>query len=131
MRTRALLITVLFVGAMAACGGDDGDTDEATDQTTAAEDEGSAGGGGDADVVAEDIAFDPTTIEVSAGDAVTWENLDSVGHTVTAGTPDEPGSEFDEDLPAGETVEVTFDEAGTHPYFCEIHPNMTGEVVVS
>lgn len=85
-----------------------------------------------ADVMAEGFAFAPTTIEVAAGGTVTWTNGDGAGHTVSAGTPDAPELEvFNEPLPAdGGTVERTFDEPGAYPYFCNIHPTMTGEVVV-
>jgi plastocyanin len=74
-----------------------------------------------------DIAFDPAEIEVTVGTVVTWVNQDQVPHTATAldgtfdtGTIDEGGE-----------GSVTFDTAGTFEYRCEIHPSMTGTVVVS
>lgn len=93
-------------------------------------DEGASAGGGAA-VAISDFAFDPETIEVSVGDTVTWTNEDGVAHTVTAGSSGAATDEFDEAFDAGDSAEVTFDEAGTFDYFCAVHPTMTGQVVVS
>ena len=127
-----------------ACGDDDtaeeaSDTTESTSATTGAagadrDDYGGGGGDGSSTgtgVTILDFAFDPSTIEVDAGSTVTWRNDDGVTHTVTAGAPGSAEETFDESLDGGATAEVTFDEAGTFPYFCAIHTNMTGEVVVS
>lgn len=84
-----------------------------------------------ATVAVAGFAYDPASIRVGVGDRVTWTNDDSVGHTVTAGTPGEPGDDFDESLGgSGGTASITFDEPGQFEYFCRIHPRMTGEVVV-
>ena len=124
---------------LAACGDDDdeesSDTTESTSETTNAgddgDDDGSDGSAAGTAVTIVDFAFDPSTIEVGAGSSVTWTNDDGVTHTVTAGTPGSAEETFDESLDGGATAEVTFDDAGTFPYFCAIHTNMTGEVVVS
>lgn len=91
------------------------------------------------------IAYAPETVEVAVGTEVTWTNQDeSVRHTVTSGTPGDngvpgvsegepskPDGTFDGDLPdASATFVFTFEEAGTFPYFCAVHPSMTGEIVV-
>ena len=77
------------------------------------------------------FAYDPDPIRVAPGTTVTWTNEDSAPHTVTAGTPGEPGDAFDESLAgSGGTASITFDEPGTFAYFCRIHPTMTAEVVV-
>lgn len=60
------------------------------------------------------------------GTTVTWTNDDTAAHTVTA----DDGS-FDERIAAGETVTVTFDEAGTFAYHCDIHTSMTATVIVT
>jgi plastocyanin len=50
---------------------------------------------------------------------------------VTSGDPGDPDGTFDEPLGAeGDTATVTFDEPGTFVYHCDLHRNMTGEVVV-
>lgn len=91
------------------------------------------------------IAYKPSTLEVSTGDTVTWTNEDSgVHHTVTSGEPAgdtvpgvskgsaaKPDGLFDGDLAdAGASFTFTFEEAGTFSYFCNVHPSMTAEIVV-
>ena len=82
------------------------------------------------DVLIQDFNFDPPHIQVTAGDTVTFtQGADGDPHTATA-TDDaktfDTGTLSDE----GETGDVTFDEAGVFPYFCEIHPEMLGQVTV-
>jgi len=78
------------------------------------------------DVVIEGLAFNPEEINVPVGSTVTWSNQDSVTHTVTA-----RDQTFDSgDLPVGGTFNYTFEEKGTFDYFCTIHPNMEGTVIV-
>ena len=82
------------------------------------------------EVLIQDFNFDPPHIQVTVGDTVTWtQGADGDPHTATA-TDDaktfDTGTLTDE----GETGDVTFDEAGVFPYFCEIHPEMLGQVTV-
>ena len=80
----------------------------------------------------ENFAFVEDRIEVSVGDTVTWSNGDGTRHTITSGTDDTGDGTFDSgDVAAGETFSLTFTEAGEFPYFCDIHPTMTGVVVVA
>ena len=74
-----------------------------------------------------DFTFSPGTVEVAVGTTVTWTNNDTAPHTVTA---DDGGFDSGE-LAQGGTFSMTFDTAGTYSYFCEIHPQMTGSVVVT
>lgn len=121
--TRAVLaLTAALTLMLAGCGDDD-----STDTTAPSDGEAASG---DAVTIAG-FAFDPTTIEVSPGATVTWSNEDGVQHTVTAGEPGTPADTFGESVDPGSSAEITFDEAGTFPYFCTIHPSMTGEVAVS
>jgi len=72
------------------------------------------------------------SVEIRVHDTVIWSNDDTAAHTVTSGSPSS-GSDgvFDSGLfMAGNTFANTFDEAGTYPYFCMVHPWMTGEIVV-
>lgn len=85
-------------------------------------------------------AFDPNPININVGDTVVWTNEDSIAHTVTSGTgPEDPssGQEFDSSpnfsplwVPK-DTFSHTFTEAGEFPYYCALHPNMVGTVIVS
>ena len=139
MTRRPLLILVALAAVLAGCGDDDTADDPnpaqetttttgapATDATEPAEGEAAA-----ATVTIAGFDFEPGSIEVPAGTTVTWQNDDDAGHTVTAGTPDAPADTFAESVDGGSQATVEFAEAGTFPYFCTIHPSMTGEVVVS
>lgn len=77
--------------------------------------------------------FDPQESKVKTGTTVVWNNADSVAHTVTSGTPSDstPGGLFDSGLiKPGKTFQFAFTKAGTTPYFCTVHPWMTGKVTV-
>lgn len=80
----------------------------------------------DASVAIAGFAFSPNTVTVNVGDTVTWTNNDGASHTATA-----DGGSFDTgNLANGASGAETFSTAGTFPYHCSIHPNMTGTVVV-
>jgi amicyanin len=82
------------------------------------------------EVKIENFEYVPEAIEVKVGTTVTWTNNDSVPHTVTS----EEGGAMVMDsalLKKGESYSVTFDEAGTFPYFCKPHTYMKGTVVVT
>ncbi len=125
-----VLVGVLVL-SLSGCGGDgtaeDGGTAEPVPTQTQPGSETAAGG---ATVTVQDIAFQDQSVAVAVGVPATWVNQDDVAHTVTAGTPGSPTGTFDEQLPAGGEVSITVDEAGTYAYFCQIHPNMTAELVV-
>jgi len=81
--------------------------------------------------------FEPKSINVKARQIVTWKNMDNSLHTVISGTglndPND-GKAFDSGLTSlipGKSWSHQFIKAGTFPYFCELHPAMTGLVVVS
>src|SRR5574340_1713857 len=78
--------------------------------------------------------FNPQDVNVNVGDTVTWTNSDTVGHTATSGKPadNQTGTVFDSSLiAAGKSyTSPAFSTAGTYNYFCQVHPWMTGEVIV-
>ncbi len=77
--------------------------------------------------------FDPQESKVKVGTTVIWTNNDNAAHTVTSGNPSDttPGGQFDSGLiKPGKTFQQTFTAAGTTPYFCTIHPWMTGKITV-
>ena len=73
----------------------------------------------------------PFKVTVNPGDKVIWSNDDTAAHTVTSGTPaDGPDGIFDSSLfMAGTTFSHTFETLGEYPYFCMVHPWMTGSVL--
>jgi plastocyanin len=70
--------------------------------------------------------FDPKTIEIRAGDTVTWTNDDNFTHTV------EVEGEGDHKVGRGDSVAITFDRPGTYDYVCTLHSHdMHGTVIVT
>ena len=75
----------------------------------------------------QDFYFSPAPITVEPGTTVTWVNQGQAPHTVT-----HTGGAFDSGtLQPGESYSYTFNQAGTYAYYCQIHPDMTGTIVVS
>jgi len=74
----------------------------------------------------------PSTVVITAGGTVTWENVDNAAHTASSGTAaGGPDGVFDSSLiMASGSYSVTFDDEGTYPYFCMVHPWMSGIVIV-
>ncbi|NJK77926.1 MAG: hypothetical protein HC944_03045 [Nanoarchaeota archaeon] len=73
-------------------------------------------------------------IDIIIGDTVIWKNADTAKHTVTSGTVDDgPDGIFGDTsfLVPGQSYKFTFDTAGQYPYYCLIHPWMTGTVFVT
>ena len=146
MQTRRTILRSLGLAtvgvSLAGCSGDGGD--------------GGSGGGGQPSVdMTDNLVFDPDEITVSVGDTVVWENVGSVGHSVTAYEDDIPddadyfasgGFDSEEaardsyrvgdpesgDIAGGDSYEHTFEVAGTYEYFCIPHESagMTGTVEV-
>jgi plastocyanin len=82
-------------------------------------------------------AFSPNPANVHIGDIVTWTNRDSIPHTVTSGINGRPDGRFDSSpnfnpliLPLA-AFSHTFTESGGYPYYCALHPNMIGTVIVA
>lgn len=74
----------------------------------------------------QDFFFAPAQMTVRPGTTVTWVNNGPSPHTVTA----DDGSFDSETLQPGQSFSFTFANAGTFSYHCEIHPSMTGSVIV-
>lgn len=71
-------------------------------------------------------------LTVNVGQSLFFNNVDSVPHTVTAGTPAEPAlDEFDSGLlTPGSNFALTFDAPGVYSLFCTLHPDMVANVTV-
>jgi len=80
-----------------------------------------------------DTAYSPNPVRISVGENVTWVNNDLDGHTVTSMnfTSGDVGVEFDSSyMGLHRTFTHQFDEEGEFDYFCMLHPNMVGKVIV-
>lgn len=79
-----------------------------------------------AQVSIDNYTFGPDTLTVPAGTTVTWTNRDDIPHTVVSTDGVFRSRARDTD----ETFSYTFDKTGTYPYYCSVHPKMTGKVIV-
>ncbi len=86
-----------------------------------------SGARGSNTVVLKDIAFKPATITVETGDTVTWVFDDrGIPHNVVA-----DDKSFESETQDSGTFEHTFEDPGSVPYTCTIHPDtMKGTVRV-
>jgi plastocyanin len=106
------------IGALLACGAaaDPASKPQAADDARAGK------------IVIDNFTFEPSTLTVSVGTALTWLNEDDAPHTVV-GT--DPGSPIKSPpLDSGERYSITLTTPGTYRYFCSLHPHMTGTVIV-
>jgi plastocyanin len=75
--------------------------------------------------MAKSYRFDPKTIEIKAGQTVTWTNNDNFTHTVKV------DGQADHKVGRGHSVSITFRQAGTYHYECTLHSHdMHGTVIV-
>ncbi len=73
-----------------------------------------------------EFTYEPDPVTIEAGGKVIWINRDSAPHTATA----DDGSFDTGTLEEGKLGSESFKDAGSYPYFCEIHPDMRGTVEV-
>ena len=79
-----------------------------------------------AEIKIDNFSFAPGTFTVAVGTTVTWINHDDIPHTAVSTDGMFKSKVMDTD----EKFSYTFTKAGTYPYFCSIHPKMTGTIVV-
>src|SRR5688572_28194267 len=111
MDLRALVLLSLLPLALSGCSDDGGGDDH-----------------GHGEVAIENNAFSPKTVTVSAGGGIIWTNHDSAMHSAVS--DDTSNAWHTDPLSQHEEQELHFDEEGTFPYHCGIHPSMKGTVVV-
>jgi plastocyanin len=78
-------------------------------------------------VTIKGFAFNPNAISAKVGEVVGFVNNDTTAHTATL---DDDSCSTD-NIAAGASMSLTFSAAGTYPFHCKIHPNMTGTITVS
>lgn len=77
-------------------------------------------------VTIENFAFSPSNVTIKKGNTVTWTNKDSATHQIASDTGAFQGSAISQ----GQTYSFTFNDTGTFPYHCAIHPTMKGTITV-
>jgi plastocyanin len=86
----------------------------------------SAGTGSAIEVDIDNFAFTPGVITVKAGTQVTWVNHDDIPHTV-----DSTEGKFKSGaLDTNDKFEFRFTQPGEYPFYCRMHPKMTGKIIV-
>jgi amicyanin len=68
--------------------------------------------------------FNPTSLTIKKGTAVTWTNSDTAPHSIKSDTFNSPM------LSKGQSFSFTFNEVGTFDYVCSVHPVMKGKIIV-
>jgi plastocyanin len=146
MKFKPLLGPVLLALslALAACGGGSGDTTvgaqtapgESTEEVGSAAGEPATGTESEPAPSGEaakaekvrivEFTYQPDPVVVQVNGKVIWQNEDTAPHTATA----DDGSFDTGTIERGKLKSETFKEAGTFPYFCQIHPTMHGTVEV-
>ena len=78
--------------------------------------------------------FSPSTFSIDSGEYVVWYNADTAYHSVISGDPADAksvGAMFDSGLfGPGEAYDYQFNQSGTFPYWCIVHPWMKGTIIV-
>jgi len=120
MKQRLILVLVAIAGAtvvIAGCTSSSSNSSQATVSSTASQNS----------VAIQNYAFNPSTLTIHKGANVTWKNYDSVQHTVVSDS-----SAFSSPLlSTGDTYTFQFNNTGSFPYYCSIHPYMKGTIVVT
>ncbi len=121
LRRLAFLIVAAVVAlGLASCSDDSGSTSSSAALSSAVP-------VSSATVKITNGGFDPDSVTVPAGDAVTFTNDDDQDHRVVA-----DNSSFDTGtLRPGESTVVLFTDAGTVKYKDSLDPSLTGQVEVA
>lgn len=75
----------------------------------------------------DNFAFAPAALSIKKGEKVVWTNRDDMPHTVV----EVDGRFKSKAMDTGESFEHVFPESGTFDYFCSVHPQMKGKVIVA
>lgn len=77
-------------------------------------------------ITIDNFTFGTDAVTISPGTEVTWVNRDDMPHTVVSTA----GVFSSKALDTNDRFSYTFGQPGTYPYYCSIHPRMTGTIVV-
>jgi plastocyanin len=78
------------------------------------------------EVKIDNFVFNPAIVTVKVGTQVTWINKDDIPHTV-----DSTDGKFKSNaLDTEDKFQFSFTTPGEYPFFCRMHPKMTGKIIV-
>ena len=121
-----LMVGLVAVLALGACGKDDKKDQGAKPPASSAQ--GSVPLSGHAPVDIVNFEFKPQTVTVKAGTKVTWTNRDTAIHSIKDTSP--LATPVSKEMGKGDTFSITFPSAGSFSYICGIHTYMKGTVEV-
>lgn len=79
----------------------------------------------------KNLQFNPGSMDMAAGDTVTWTNNETDGTAHNINSDDGRTFRAPQDIRPGETFSFTPSSGGTFGYHCNIHPQTTGTLNVS
>ena len=134
----AALLSVALIGFVVGCGSDDDDSSSTTAASSTSTETG--GGGGATEVGMTEFKFDPSDLEVTAGDTISLSNDGKIPHNFTIVEGSDPtggGAELaaSDDISPGDSGDLTVDvEPGKYSFLCTIpghaEQGMTGSITV-
>jgi len=77
-------------------------------------------------VTIDKLVFTPAEVSAKVGDTIEWINNDPLVHTATAMNGD-----WNVNIPASQRGQVVLKKPGAAHYYCKLHPNMKGRIVVA
>ncbi|HYL99757.1 MAG TPA: cupredoxin family copper-binding protein [Blastocatellia bacterium] len=77
-------------------------------------------------VMIDNFVYNPVPLTIKVGTTVTWINHDDIPHTVDSTEGKFKSGALDTD----DKFEYRFTAAGEYPFYCRIHPKMTGKIIV-
>ena len=77
------------------------------------------------EVAIRESDYNPKDISIEKGTTIIWTNYDSQGHTVTI-----DGLLDSKTINKGKTFSYSFNDIGEYEYYCKIHPDMEGTIIV-
>jgi plastocyanin len=77
-------------------------------------------------VTIDKLVFAPAEVNAKVCDTIEWVNKDALVHTATATNGD-----WNVNIPGNQRGEVVLKKPGAADYYCKLHPNMKGRIVVA
>ena len=77
-------------------------------------------------VKVEQMEFIPSQVSAHVGDTIEWTNSGFLDHTAT-----EKDDKWEVAFAPGEAKSMVLTKPGTINYYCKLHPNMTGQIIVT
>jgi len=77
-------------------------------------------------VTIDKLVFAPVEVNAKVGDTIEWVNKDVLVHTATATNGD-----WNVNIPGNQRGRIVLEKPGAADYYCKLHPNMKGRIVVA